>query len=182
MSTPTVPQTQNSVSIRQATTPQDIQAFKDCLNAYMEWLDEDVSFQNYDEEKSSLPGAYVPPFGALLLAVDSSSDEVLGCVAIRPLKASHDQSEDSVSEQGHKRCEMKRLFVYPAARGRQVARLLIRESLVRATEGGYRDVVLDSLPKMTAALALYKSEGFEEISPYYHSPIPGTIFLKKILS
>lgn len=172
--------TQNSVAIRQATTLDDIEAFIDCLDAYMEWLDEDVSFQGYDDEKKSLPGAYVPPSGALLLATDSETDEILGCIAIRPLKV--DPGYAHTLGEGSKCCEMKRLFVYPKARGRQVARLLIRESTTRAREGGYDAVVLDTLPKMKAALALYASEGFEEISPYYDSPLSGTVYLRKALA
>lgn len=179
MSTMITPPEQSSILIRQVRTTEDVKTFVGCLDAYMEWLNEDVSFQNYDEEKKSLPGAYVAPFGALLLAVDSKTDNVLGCIAIRPLEIDPKYAVRLVGEKSC--CEIKRLFVYPAARGRQVARLLIRESMARVRGVEYDYVFLDSLPKMTAALALYKSEGFEEISPYYHSPIPGTVYWRKCL-
>lgn len=178
MSTSTT-QAPTSVSIRQATTPEDIKAVIGCFDAYMEWLNVDVSFQNYEDEKKSLPGAYVPPSGALLLATDKETDNVLGCIALRGLKL--DPKYAHAVGEGRNYCEMKRLFVYPKARGRQVARLLVRESMARARDAGYDDVVLDTLPRLAAALALYRSEGFEEISPYYYNPHPGVFFMKKAL-
>ena len=167
------------VLIRQAASPANIQAVIACFNAYMSWLDEDVSFQDYDDEKKILPGAYSPPTGALLLAVDAETDQTLGCIAFRPLRL-HAPYADSLGA-GRTGCEMKRLFVFPEARGRRVSRLLIGEALTRARDGGYDDIVLDTLPKMTTALALYKSEGFEEMARYYYSPLPGTVYLRKRL-
>jgi hypothetical protein len=55
------------------------------FTAYTNWLDLDLTFQNYAAELAALPGAYAPPFGALLLAFDTDSSTPLGVIALRPL-------------------------------------------------------------------------------------------------
>jgi ribosomal protein S18 acetylase RimI-like enzyme len=41
---------------------------------------------------------------------------------------------------------------------------------------------LDTLPSMTAAMALYRKLGFTPIEPYYDSPVIGTIFMRRFLA
>ncbi|KAM3525094.1 hypothetical protein MY4038_007450 [Beauveria bassiana] len=166
------------VLIRQAESPQDLAAVIKCFHTYTEWLDEDLSHQNYASELAGLPGKYAPPTGSLLLAVDSESGAALGCVALRPLELplNHPKARPE-----HRCAEMKRLFVYPEARGRQVARKLLLELLRRAKDQGYREVYLDSLARMEAAIKLYKSEGFLEAEAYNNSPYQGTVYLAKEL-
>lgn len=165
------------VSIHQATTPADLAAIADCFRAYTEWLGEDLAFQNYAAELDGLPGKYGPPTGALLLARDTATDEVLGCIALRPLQLA---PEYRARRQGNVRsCEIKRLFVYPAARGRRVARLLVGEAVKAARREGYQEVLLDTLSRMKPAISLYKSEGFDEVEPYYYNPLDGVLYLAK---
>jgi ribosomal protein S18 acetylase RimI-like enzyme len=45
----------------------------------------------------------------------------------------------------------------------------------------YRQVYLDTLPSMTAAIALYKSLGFAEIERYNTNMVPGAKFFAKQL-
>ena len=72
---------------------------------------------------------------------------------------------------------MKRLFVRPSARGAGVGRLLAGGVIRAARRCGYRRLVLDTLPVMHAAHALYERMGFVPIAPYYESPIAGTRYL-----
>jgi ribosomal protein S18 acetylase RimI-like enzyme len=134
---------------------------------YAASLGVDLSYQGFEAELASLPGAYQPPAGALLLAIAPGHD-ALGCVAVR-----------SLPEPGT--CEMKRLYIAPAARGAGLGRALAVAAIEAATRAGYRAMRLDTLPAMTQAQALYRDIGFETTPPYYSSPIAGTIFMRKVL-
>ncbi|MGW5151848.1 GNAT family N-acetyltransferase [Rhodococcus koreensis] len=62
--------------------------------------------------------------------------------------------------------ELKRVYVHPGARGRGVARELLRRLLDAARSEGFGAVRLESLRFMTTAHALYRSEGFVETPPF----------------
>jgi ribosomal protein S18 acetylase RimI-like enzyme len=155
-----------TVLVRPAMSAGDIAKARRLLEQYEASLDVDLRYQGFEEELAGLPGAYAPPRGRLLLAVDGSAPA--GCVALRPL--------------GDDVCEMKRLYVSPAARGRRVGRLLAETVIREARLIGYCRMRLDTLPSMKEALALYRALGFEEIAPYYASPVAGTRFLELLLA
>lgn len=173
---PTTP----SVLVRQATTSSDVLAVVECFKEYAAWLDEDLTHQNYTAELNGLPGKYAPPAGALFLAVDATADSVLGCIVLRPIILEPLYLESRPT--GLRYCELKRLFVYPEARGRQVARTLLVEAVKYAQAAGYDEILLDTLSKMTAAISLYESERFVETEPYNTSPLQGTLYFAKQLS
>ena len=74
--------------------------------------------------------------------------------------------------------EMKRLYVRKAFRGFGLGRELAEAMLDCARQAGYACVLLDTLDDMESARALYADLGFEEIPPYYQSPIAGAHYLK----
>jgi ribosomal protein S18 acetylase RimI-like enzyme len=133
---------------------------------YAQALGVDLSYQDFDSEVAGLPGDYALPGGRLLAA--RLGDELVGCVALRPL--------------GEGVCEMKRLFVRPGHRGLGAGRALAEAVIAAAREAGYTAMRLDTLPQMQAAQAMYETLGFREIEPYYPSPVPGTRFLELDLS
>ena len=52
------------------------------------------------------------------------------------------------------------------------------EELVRdARSHGYRRMVLDTLPSMRPAQAVYGAMGFRPIPAYYDNPLPGVIYM-----
>ena len=128
---------------------------------YAAWLGVDLSFQGFADEIANLPGAYGAADGRLFYAeVDG---QPAGCVGIR-------RSSEGV-------CEMKRLYVDPAFRGRGVGRKLALAAIKAAHLFGYRRILLDTVPSMRIAVKLYRELGFKEVPAYYPSPIEGTIFL-----
>lgn len=68
--------------------------------------------------------------------------------------------------------EFRMLAVDPAARRRGVARALVEACLARARDDGAREVLLSSLPQMTAAHGLYRDLGFVRAPELDHSPAP----------
>jgi putative acetyltransferase len=148
-------------TIREAQTAADIAQVRELFLEYQATLGVDLCFQGFSEELASLPGNYARPAGRLLLAAKESS--VLGVVALRPI-----QSTD---------CEMKRLYVRSSGRGAGLGRLLTRALIKEARLAGYTRLLLDTLPTMSEAQALYRSMGFVEIPAYCHNPIAGTRYM-----
>jgi GNAT superfamily N-acetyltransferase len=147
-------------AFRQAASAEDIEHARGLFQEYAAWLGVDLSFQGFDEELRTLPGKYAPPRGRLFLA----GDPPVACIALRPL------DEPMVGE-------VKRLYVRPSARGTGFGRALVETVLAHAREIGYRELRLDTATWMGDAMRLYKRLGFTECSPYYHSPMPGVVFM-----
>ena len=135
------------------------------LLEYQTSIGVDLCFQDFANELEQLPGAYAPPQGRLYLMWMGS--EPAGCVALRPLDA--------------RTAEMKRLYVRPAHRGRGLGRLLAQQVIEDARSSLHTRVVLDTLPLMREAQALYAALGFTEIEPYTSNPIAGTRFMELTL-
>ncbi|KAL4788548.1 acyl-CoA N-acyltransferase [Aspergillus varians] len=150
-----------------AQTAEHITAAKSLFTAYVEWLNIDLGYQNFQSELDSLPGKYGAPHGELLLAYRTDNTP-LGCVAVRPL-----------GDQGYgQSCEMKRLYVSPEARGLGLGKALVAAIVQRAKGLGYKEMRLDTLPSMMpGAIHLYTRAGFVETHPYYETPMEETIFL-----
>jgi len=153
------------MELRAALFPDDLPTVRAFFEEYAAGLGVDLCFQGFAEELAGLPGRYAPPGGGLWLAVEGGA--VAGCVALRAL--------------GDGSCEMKRLYVRPAFRGRGVGRLLAERVLSAAAALGHRRIVLDTLPSMGSAIELYKTLGFAPIEPYCANPVPGALFLGKEL-
>ena len=65
-----------------------------------------------------------------------------------------------------KTVELGRVYVYPAFRGKGIAKELISIALNVARGSGASRVVLDTYRRFEAAVHLYKKLGFEEIENY----------------
>jgi ribosomal protein S18 acetylase RimI-like enzyme len=151
------------IDVRPAEIPRDLDEVRLLFREYAGSLAFDLGFQDFEAELASLPGKYAPPKGRLLVAWNGG--DAVGCVALRPI------DRDA--------CEMKRLFVRPGARGLAVGRVLAERICDEARAAGYARICLDTVPSMTAAIALYRSLGFRETAPYVFNPIAGAIFLAR---
>src|SRR5258708_23887692 len=150
-------QTQSPVEILRASTPAHIAVARELFLEYGSSLGFSLCFQSFDQELAELPGKYAPPRGRLLLAFRGA--DAMGCVALRPLPASEGQPD--ALHPDDRVCEMKRLYVRPAARGMQLGRQLVQQVIAEARAIGYRRMRLDTVPGvMDAAIALYRRMGF----------------------
>ncbi len=135
------------VEILAAVIPDHLAQVRALLQTYQSQLPSHLRFP--DSEWQTLPGAYGPPAGELLLA--TGAGQPVGCVGLRPfpLPAA---------------CEMKRLFVSPSFRGHHLGSVLIERIVAAARELGYTRMRLDThLPTMGAAVRLYRLFGFVEV-------------------
>jgi ribosomal protein S18 acetylase RimI-like enzyme len=138
--------------IRPAQTT-DLETVRGMLREYATSLQVDLSFQDFEAELADPLGFY-----ELVLLADN------GCVGLRRI--------DELT------CEMKRLYVRPVGRGSGLGRRLAEVVISEARQRGYTRMLLDTLPEMAAAQALYRSLGFRETGPYRHNPVPGAVFLE----
>ena len=67
-------------------------------------------------------------------------------------------------------CEIKRMFVVDAARGRGVARALLAELEARARTLGYEIARLDTGPKQARAQRMYERAGYVPIENFNANP------------
>ena len=100
------------------------------------------------------PQAMVPPAGLLLVAW--LREEPVGCGALL--------------FHGTEPCEIKRMWVAPAARGMGLGARMLRELEERAREEGVRVVRLDTNRALQEAIALYRRTGYREVPAFNDEP------------
>src|SRR6478752_554167 len=109
------------IRITEALWPEDRAPIARLMREYVEALEADISFQDFESECAALPGKYARPEGVVLLAW--AANEAVGIVVYRPLE--------------RRVCEMKRLYVLPRFRGTGLGRLLVDELVRDAKFHGY---------------------------------------------
>lgn len=130
---------------------------------YAQSLGMNLCFQNFEQELADLPGSYAPPDGRLLLA--EYAGQLAGCVALHKWEADI--------------CEMKRLYLRPAFRGKGLGRVLAETVIAEARTIGYQRMRLDTIePIMKEAVEMYRRLGFREIAPYRANPIAGAMYME----
>jgi putative acetyltransferase len=149
------------VALIRTDSPRQWEAARELVEEYAATLGVPLDFQGFEYERWHLPEAYGPPHGVFLLA--QQGDAFIGCGAIR-------RFSDTA-------CEMKRLYIRPSSQTRGLGRLMASSLIAEARSIGYKTMLLDTLPSMHAAHALYRSLGFQPVAPYRVNPVPGTSFL-----
>lgn len=145
--------------------PDDIAAVRGLFRDYERWLGISLEFQGFADELATLPGKYAPPDGALLVArVDGA---VVGVVAMR------------LHEPGV--CEMKRLYVRPEHLGQGIGRALAVAIIAAGRAAGHASMRLDTMARMTAAVAIYRALGFREIPAYRFNPEADVMYFERAL-
>ena len=147
-----------AIDIRAAQARDDVEAVKALFIEYAEFLDEDLCFQGFEREIATFPATY----DYLLLArVDDAPAAGVGLVDL-----------------GDGACEMKRLYTRDAFRGLGLGRRLCEMLIEEAKARGYNRMRLDTLPRLTTAVALYRGLGFTDISAYYQNPMKDVIYME----
>ncbi|HTN25187.1 MAG TPA: GNAT family N-acetyltransferase [Solirubrobacteraceae bacterium] len=136
-----------------------VQGMRDEIAAIYDGLDLDGA----DMPKAG-PGELGPPGGTFVVGFE---DEVPVCCG--GLKRLPDGA-----------CEIKKMFVAPAARGRGVARALLEELERRARDLGYSVARLDTGPLQPRAQLMYERAGYAHIENFNANPV-ATFFGEKAL-
>lgn len=161
--------------IREASSEPHFHAFSQLIREYLVWLrgryEQDAGFisevldtQSLASELTDLPAIYGRPNGRAFVALHGQ--EVRGCGAYRRL-------EDGT-------CEMKRVFVPARFQGAGLGRKLCSALIASAREDGYQTMKLDTGRRMTEAIRLYQSLGFQECPAYVAYPpklMPHFVFM-----
>ena len=158
-------ETKATIDLTQPQVLEDWLQARRLVEEYAASLNLDLGFQNFAHELEHLASEYSAPTGAFLLAREQGT--ALGCAGVRRF-AERDG-------------EIKRLYVVPAARGRGIGALLARSIVAEARRLGYARLLLDTLPAMREAQALYVSLGFKPTSAYRFNPLPGAAFFELLL-
>jgi ribosomal protein S18 acetylase RimI-like enzyme len=148
--------------IQAAMLPNELPAIRGLFQEYADSLSFELDFQDFKEELATLPGKYAPPLGSILVARENG--KTVGCVAVRPL--------------GEGICEMKRLYVKPAHRGKKLGRDLAMAIIEEAKRLGYKVMRLDTVVEMKEASALYRALGFQPIDAYCYNPLAGAMYFE----
>ncbi len=149
--------------------PEDrerIETVRELFAEYQQELGIDLCFQGFPEELAGLPGKYSPPSGCLILVSDGES--AVACGALRDI--------------GDGICELKRIYVRPAARRRGLARTISERLIAYGREAGYRAARLDTLRRLAGAIELYEQLGFRFIEPYNYNPEDDIVYMELALS
>ncbi|MDO4540104.1 MAG: GNAT family N-acetyltransferase [Syntrophomonadaceae bacterium] len=140
----------------------ELDAVRQLFQEYDDWLYELAGMAPRDGAEAELPGSYAHPYGRLYIA--RRDGHWAGCAALRRFDGS--------------RGELQRLYVRPEFRGLKLGRALADLMVSEAQKIGYKALLLDTLPALEAANALYKSLGFQEIKPYYFNPRPDMRYME----
>lgn len=148
------------LKIIKAKTKDHFEQMRELVVQYAAALGFNLEFQGFDHEMSTLPDAYAPPGGCMLLA--KMNGKFVGCVALRDL--------------GNGICEMKRLYVMPKYRGVKIGAKLVQALVQEARRLRYERMRLDTVVSMEAANRLYASLGFYQIDAYCHNPLDHAMY------
>ena len=138
-------------------------ALREVIAEYMRSLPFNIDYQSPVKELEDLSSLYSRAAGGALL-VAKDEDTIAGCVALKKLTHIHPQ-------EGVRTCEMKRLYVRPEFRGRNLGHTLTQAIVEKAKALGYHEMYLDTHREAQAlAIAMYKRMGFAECADYHPNP------------
>jgi GNAT superfamily N-acetyltransferase/DNA-binding MarR family transcriptional regulator len=154
-----------TASVKIATEAPGSPDARRCLEAYFRELE--ARFEGgFDAaaDDSARAEDMTPPSG--LFVVARLEDEAVGCGGFKRV--------------GETTGEIKRVWTAPSARGMGVARRMLRTLEAAAREAGVKTLRLDTNRALTEAHALYRSEGYREITCFNDNPYADHWFAKRL--
>ncbi len=150
--------------IRDADLTRDRQAIRALWLDYLTWGNDELEARhgfrlpvNEAIERDLVHiDKFQPPGGGIFLAF--VENEAVGIACLQRI--------------GPETAEVKRMYVRPEYRREGLGRALLERLIEAAQLAEYRSIRLDSPDFMTAAHALYRSNGFTDIASYPESEIP----------
>jgi ribosomal protein S18 acetylase RimI-like enzyme len=135
------------LTIRSMRTAADAVAFRRLNEA---WIEQLFTMEAADRATLDDPEqAIIARGGDVLIAHDG--DRAVGCVSLVP--------------EGDGVFELSKMTVAESDRGRGIGRALIEAAIARGRALGGRRLVLATNHRLTPAIALYESAGFEHLPP-----------------
>ena len=133
----------NELKIRDC---EDLEVMKALIREYSQIKGAEICFVSMESELADLKAHYQG--GAILLGyVDG---EAVASIALR--------------KEDEQNCEVKRLYIKPAYRGRGYAHILMDAVTQRARALGFREMFLSTIPAvMPVAYGMYQRMGFEVV-------------------
>lgn len=152
-----------TIEISELTHAEEIASLEPMVLEYFRivcgYLKSDFDVQISPEEPTAnmmaTPEKFIPPQGRSFVAKDDGA--LVGMICLKPLRGTQ--------------YEIKRLYVRSEARGTGLGKRLVRHLIDVGRDLGATDLYLDSIPSLSAAIALYAAEGFEMTDPYPGSEI-----------
>ena len=131
-----------------------VEYYRTGIDAHVPDLNDVPGMTGYEAEFETLPGIYGPPEGRLLIALDNG--EVVGCGCFKKF--------------ANGVCELKRLWVRPAARGSGCGKALVEALIQEARQVDYQTMLLETEISLKTAQAIYAAAGFTRTEPYFDGP------------
>jgi putative acetyltransferase len=110
--------------------------------------------QNTDADLADVEQSYLRAGGSFDVLLNEAG-EVVGTVGLFPLGAG--------------RCELRKMYLTAACRGRGLGKRLLQQALDRARQLGFRRVELETNSSLVVAGGLYESVGFRPFTPDHMS-------------
>ncbi len=104
----------------------------------------------YDESINHLSNLFENDKAAYWVIEENNN--IIGCGGIFPTVGLPDKT-----------CELVKLYLYPAARGKGLGRDLMFKCFEKAKELGYENIYLESMPELNQSVSLYEKIGFEHL-------------------
>ena len=135
-------------------TNADGEAIRELVFSVLREYDLEPDPAGTDADLSDIEGNYHAR-GGLFDVLEDAAGDIVGSVALYPLD--------------RETCELRKMYLARPVRGRGHGKRLLEHALDRATDLGFRCVVLETASALKEAIALYVDYGFQPYSPQHRS-------------